>query len=752
MFGIGKRSVVIDVFSEEGRGRLDRLLGTADVFIESFTPNELSALGLQPSAVAAANPSLVHVSVTPFGGTGPLAGAPASDMTLSAAGGLLNHQGDKDRQPIPVGFSESADHGAVSAAADAIIALHERDRSGLGQHLDASMQAAVVGTLLWTSSYAAIEKNPTYTGDDRADGATDRGGFVAPGIRNPVVEPCADGWVVMTFVLGAQGNNAFHATMKWVEEEGWLDPDLCGRNWVDWIQEMNEGSLSLEDGARAMDTLLRFIKTKTKAEIHSRSVTDKLLVAPCNNAADLLEDPQLRARGFWVDVDGLAVPGPFAVFGRTPIEYIRPAPDLGADQELLETLEALDRATVPAVARRPAFEGVKVADMTWMAAGPLITRELACHGAIVVHIETAKQIDTMRYLPPHAGGEFTLENSLPAANVNQAKLGLACNLHAPESREVVDRLIRWADVVVENFRPGMAARNGFGWEQVRAVNPRAIMLSTSMRGQTGPESTLTGFGLQGAAMAGFVDITGWPDRPPIAPWGAYTDFISPRYGICALAAALRERERSGVGQLIDLSQNEAGVHFLSPLVLDHQVNGTTYLRPGDRAEPGAPSGVFRAAGMQRFVAVSAITDRHWNGVRSVVGGLSESRFDGLDIAERLARRDEIKEVFAAWIGDEEPFAAAERLRDAGVPAYVSLRATDLIRDPQLAHRGFFTPLAHHSIEGGRFDGPVTVFSATPSRPNRAGPTVGEHTETVLRDLLGFTDDEITELAIAEVLS
>ena len=155
------------------------------------------------------------------------------------------------------------------------------------------------------------------------------------------------------------------------------------------------------------------------------------------------------------------------------------------------------------------FSGLKVADLTWMAAGPIITRELANHGATVVHAETMTRIDTMRWLPPHQDNEVTTESGLPAANVNQSKLGVACNFAIPEARAVVDRIIDWADVIVENFRPGMAARHGFGWEQVHARTPSVVMLSTSMRGQTGPEATLTGFGLQGGALAGFVDITGW---------------------------------------------------------------------------------------------------------------------------------------------------------------------------------------------------------------------------------------------------
>ncbi len=750
-WGLGKHSVVLDIEDPADRGRLADLIDTADVLVESFGPVEIERYGLEADAIARRNPSLVHVSITPFGRTGPRAGAPASDITLAAAGGLLNHQGDKDRPPIPIGFPEAANHGAVSAAADAIAALHERDRSGLGQHLDSSMQAAVVGTLLWTSSYATIDRNPGFTGDDRASAPTERGRDIAPGIRNPVVEPCADGHVVMIFGLGLQGNAAFAATVRWVEEEGALDSDLCGRQWESWIDDMKSGELAVQDGARAMNGILDFIKTKTKAEIHARSVSDKLLIAPCNNAADLLSDPQLVAREFWVDVDGVSHPGPFAILEHTPISYDRPAPRLGADQALLDHLPPRQYPPVTAAPRGPIFEGLKVADLTWMAAGPLITRELANHGATVVHAESAARLDTMRRLPPFHGGGFGADAGLPAANANQSKLGLACNFSVPESKQVIERLIEWADVVVENFRPGMAQRNGFGWQQVKRLNPRAVMVSTSMRGQTGPEATLTGFGLQGAALAGFVDITGWPDRAPIAPWGAYTDFVSPRYALCALIASLRHQARTGQGQYIDLSQNETGVHYLAPMVLDHGVNGHLLVRPGDRAELGSPSGVFRGEGSERFLVVSAQTDHHWAGVRSVVPELASSEYDQLDADARLLRRDEIEARFTQWAAGVDVFEAADILLASGVPAYPSLRAKDLIRDSQLVERCFFTSLSHSVIKGGQYDGPVTLFSGTPWRAHSAGPTIGEHNERVLSGLLGFTDDEITLLAEADVL-
>src|SRR5690606_16670510 len=146
-------------------------------------------------------------------------------------------------------------------------------------------------------------------------------------------------------------------------------------------------------------------------------------------------------------------------------------------------------------------------------------------------------------------------------------------LNVEEGRTIARRLVDWADIVVESFTPGTLARWGLDWETISRDRPDLVMLSTCLRGQTGPERTYTGFGGQGAALAGIHALTGWPDRPPIGPWGAYTDFINPRFGVAALASVLIHRRQTGLGQHIDLGQVEAGIHFIEPLVLDYTVNG-----------------------------------------------------------------------------------------------------------------------------------------------------------------------------------
>jgi crotonobetainyl-CoA:carnitine CoA-transferase CaiB-like acyl-CoA transferase len=734
-YGLGKKSVVLDLELEADRRRFVALARGADVLIESFTPGTLDALGLGYADLARENPALLYVSVTPYGRTGPEAKSPASDLTLAAAGGLLNMQGDRDRPPVPVGWPETSHHGAVQAAADAILALWERRRTGLGQHLDSSMQAAVIWTLLFATGFASLygEDSPGY-GEKRSEPAPQ----LIPGLVIPNMAKCKDGHVAMTLVLGEVGARSFGSLMRFAAEEGALDADLAERDWSTWIQQLGGGKLAPPDIVRGFAQLVAFLGTRTKAELHERSVRERWLIAPALSAADLLADRQLEARDYWVRVGDTLHPGPFAKLSKTPIRLEEPAPSLGRDQALLDA--PARRPRVPDAAKRARstlFDGLKVADFSWVGAGPLVSKDLANLGASVVHVESDKKVDPLRYIPPWKGRIPNPANGHTPANFNQSKLGLALDLAHERAREVAWKLVDWADVVIESFTPGTAEKLGIGWETLSARKPGLVMLSSCMRGQTGPERRYTAFGLQGAALAGFVGVTGWPDRMPSGPWGAYTDFIAPRFSLAALGAALHHRDETGEGQYIDLAQVEAAIHFLEPMLLDYTVNGRIAGLAGHASARARPNGVFRAEGHERYVAVSVESEEQWGALRAIVPGLA-SRDDAGPLAD--------------WLAAQEPFAVARRLREAGVPASVVMRAPDLHANPQLAQRGFFVELDHPRVGPALYDGPVTLFSGTPAVLRNAGPAVGQHSFEVMTGILGYDEDAVAELAAAGVLS
>jgi crotonobetainyl-CoA:carnitine CoA-transferase CaiB-like acyl-CoA transferase len=749
-YGVGKKSVVLDTKDSSDRDKLLELVKGADIFLESSTPGEMKAQGLDHEALCAINPTLLYVSVSPFGQTGPNALQPATDLTLSAAGGLMNLQGDKDRPPVPVGYAEASHHGAVQAAADVTSALYSRHRDGRGQHLDVSCQAAMAWTLLFSTGY------PIMIGEDQPASGAKRSEKqeLLPGVVVPVHARCKDGFVVMTLVLGEVGAKSFGSMMQWANEFDAIDQDLAEHDWTGMFDLLMGGKITPPDIQRAFDQFIAFLSARTKSEIQQRAVEGKWLIGPAWTTADLLGDAQLAARDYFTDVGGDLHPGAFVRMSQTPIQ-LAAAPTLGRDQALVAG--ATRKPNVPkklsATPRAKIFEGLKVADFAWVAALPLVSKDLANMGATVVKVESETHLDPLRMLPPWKDMIPNVDTSYAPANYNQSKLGLALDLSLDAAREVALRLVDWADVVTESFTAGSAKRLGLDYETLRKRKPDLIMISSCMRGQTGPEAAYTGFGMQGAGLAGFVGLTGWPDRMPSGPWGAYTDFIAPRFALAALAAALHHRDQTGEGQYIDQSQIESALQYISPALLEYTVNGRIAGLGGHDSQRACPHAVFATEGTQRYIAIAAETTEQWHALRAQVPGLSEFSASELDaLSARIDHKSQLEAPIAVWCADQEPFALADQLRKAGVPAYVVMRSSDLLEDPQLLAREHFIELEHSQLGRQRFDGPVTKFSGTPVVPRHAGPTIGENTFDVLTEVLGMSDDEVAELAATGALS
>lgn len=754
--GRGKRSIVLDLQQPGDRDRVRDLLSTADVLIESFAPGALVRLGLDYDTLAPEHPSLIYVSVSPFGQDAPEANAPATDLTIEAAGGLVSMQGDADRPPIPVGYPQAAFHAGLQAAADTVVALHERLRSGRGQRLDVSMQACMVWTLMNATGY------PPNHGDDPPTGGRHRAdppSEIFPGLRIPLTLPCKDGFVTYHIVLPVYGGRTHQAMTRWMDECGMLPDSLRDVDWSNWIADVASGALPVERMIESVDALQAFFLTRTKREVQDFAARHAAIAGAVYDVADLLSDPQLIARDYWTDVGGRTHPGPFARLSRTPLTLERPAPALGADQHLLDAAATPTRIAGGAppqsedtAARRQAFDGIKVADFAWVGVGPLISKGLADHGATVVHVETQTRPDVLRLVPPYKDGEAGIDRAQFMANFNSSKLGCALNLATDEGRAIARKLIDWADVVVESFTPGTMASFGLDYDTLAKDRPDLIMLSTCLRGQTGPEAKLTGFGGQGACLAGLQYITGWPGRVPAGTWGAYTDFINPRFGLAGIAAALVHRARTGEGQHIDQAQTEAGIRFIEPLLLDHTVNGRVAGPAGHDSLYACPHGVYPADGHERWVALAVETAEQWQALLRLAP-LADFADPALDeLTARMQHRPALDAALRAWTAPQEPFTLARRLRDAGVPAYVVLWPSDLYQDPQLQQREFFVTLDHSEMGPTPYDGLATRFSATPGRLRKAAPCLGEDTDYVLRDLLHLPDDVIAAAAAAGALS
>ena len=393
-----------------------------------------------------------------------------------------------------------------------------------------------------------------------------------------------------------------------------------------------------------------------------------------------------------------------------------------------------------------ALADVKVLDFMWVMAGPAATRVLADYGATVVRIESTRRLDTARTLAPFRGGALGAENSGCFQNLNAGKRMLTLDPSRDGGRRVILDLVRWADVVTESFSPGTMQRWGLDYAALSAVKPDLVMLSTCLMGQTGPLATFAGYGNLAAAIAGFSNLGGWPDRPPAGPFSAYTDYVSPRFIAAAILAALDHRRRTGTGQYVDLSQAEASLHFLAPAILDYTVNGRVAGRSGNRDPDHAPHGVYPAPGNDRWVAIAVTTDAAWQGLCAAMKRpdlAADGRF--ADAAGRRAHADMLDALVSAWTSSRDAAATQAALQVRGVSAHVVQTSRDLVHDPQLVHRGHFVTVEHPMggttvVEDSRF-----VLSRTPASPPASAPSYGRDNDAVLRDILGYDDDVITAL-------
>ena len=728
----GKRSVVLDLETAEGQAQLLELARGADVVIESANVGAMDALGVGYEALSEANAGLIYVAITPFGSSGPKASWAATDLTVAAAAGPMYQNGDSDRPPLRVDLPQTALHAGAEAAVAVLMAIHERKRSGLGQFIDVSAQAAYA-----QATQSGIIAAPNNAGPFERSAV---GAALGP-LEIRLFWPCKDGHVAITFLFGAAIGPFTDRLMQYALEEGYCDQETRDKDWLNYTTLLLTGQEPLSEYFRCCEIVGALCADKTKAELFEIAQERRLLLVPVSTMDDLDENEHLAARSYWREVehDGgtLKFPGPFARLSETPIEYGRPAPTLGehTDDVLGESrpaasLHSASGESTSHISVEPPLSDLKMLDLMWVMAGPAGTRALCDFGIDTVRIESSTRIDTARTLQPFIDDESTQpEGSSMFHNMNAGKRMVTVDPANPEGRELILDLVRWADVVTESFTPRAMRGWDLTWETIHEVNPRVIMLSSCLMGQSGPLSEFAGFGNLAAAFAGFTPLCGWPDRSPAGPFGAYTDYVAPRFASAALLAALDERDRTGRGQYIDVSQMEAGIHFLTPAFLRYRLTGATWQANGNADPQMSPHGVFPSEGDNRWIAIACRNDTDREALESVLNG----------------------EAIEDWTTARSTEDAMITLQAVGVPAHAVQDSAACFADPQLQHRGHFVELTHPTQGKSVVEGARVVFGRTPAGRPQVAPTMGDNNDAVLRELLGYTDDQIIELVASGAL-
>jgi len=405
---------------------------------------------------------------------------------------------------------------------------------------------------------------------------------------------------------------------------------------------------------------------------------------------------------------------------------------------------------------RQALTGIKVLDFGWALVGALTTRFLADYGADVVRIESSKRPDFSRldrgYPYVKTSSLNDLDDKPWFAQLNTSKYSMALNLKKPRAKEVINKLVRWADVVNENYTPGTMDKLGLGYAYMKSIKPDIIMISGSVYGQTGSLAKEWGIDGTGAALSGRLALTGWPDRVPVTPSvGVYGDYVLPVINGLAVMAALIRKLKTGKGQYIDASMFEVCSQQITPALLDWQANEHLQTRNGNRVANAAPHGVFPCIGNDRWCAIAIFTPEEWGSFKQVIGNPSwvhEQRFSTLEL--RKQHEDELEELVSRWTRMCTAEQVMERLQNAGVPAGVVQNGQDLLEnDPHLAERQQLVQLTHPVIGTFGHQAPPFKLSKTPARM-RTSPCLGEHSEYVCTNFLGMTDAEFVDLASAGV--
>lgn len=686
------------------------LVNRADVVLESGPRASLRTLALR-EADPAAWAHVAHVVVTPFGLSGPRRDWLADDTVLTAAGGMAWLGGDPGYAPEPPPRQQAAQLAGTHAAIGGLLAVYARRRTGIGQLVEISAQEAVAATLE-TGAIAWIHGRSV---PGRTSGVY---GHVAHRVFRT-----EDGYLAG----GYSGSpRMWDDLLAWMVEEGEAE-DLAEDQWQDnhtrWAGRAHVDAVVSRFTARRL--------TRPFAEEARRRALPWAEVA---RGAALLENPQLLARRFFVELDGpqklrdvgLGWESPGAP---RPVHLAPPRP-ITADEAWPAPCAAV--VSPPShrspSARGGALDGVRVLDLTWVLAGPYATMTLADHGAQIVKIESQHRKDPTRFTPSmRLRADAGMDDSGYFMNFNRNKRSLALNLRTESGRDLLRRLVPAVDVVVENFSPGVLTKWGLDYPNLRQLNPDVVLVSMAGVGQTGPWRTAVTFADTLAAMSGLTAETARADRAPQGLTFGLGDMVAANAAVVGTLDLLNR----GHGGHVDLSQLEAMASHLGTALLETQLP----------AEPpsGTPPRIVRAKGRDRWLAVGASTHPVLRAALDDLGVATVAPHS-LDDLERHAR-------------DADADQLACQLQNRGVPAHPVRDGRDLVEhDPQLAARQFYQALEHPLAGPVAHEGVVAGLTETPGGVREPAPLLGQHTDTLLTELLGLTSAELSELHDQGVLS
>lgn len=721
-----KRSVVLDIETQDGRDSLRRLASTADVVVEAFDRTYLDDRGIGYTDLSAANPRLIHAAVSPYGRFGPRRDYVGTELTAQAMNGVMYIHGDGDARPCMVPAEQLYRVAGFHTVVGVMAAVRARHLTGRGQQVDISLQD--VG--LWQLMMVLGEYSHSQFQRRRVGSAPSN-----PGVS---IFRSRDGGYIQTSTYMDRHFTRLHDILN--------SPDISLEQISDpvWRRE----NIDLIDAI-----MVDCIAQRDRDDFVDEAQRIGIPTTPILRVSEFVNHPQPNSREWFEDIDHPEI-GTYRTAGapyrmsKTPWRVRRPSPSIGqhTDEILSET-----RAPVPAGAamngvsnhssdsRIKPLEGIRVVDFTQAVAGPVAASFLAFLGADVIKVETDAHPQARR--PEQPG----------FAELNRNKRSVTINAQNPEGNEVVLRLVAQSDVVIDNWRAGVMDRMGLGYEELRAAKSDIIAVQMPGLGLVGPSHHFTTYGQQIFGFSGLGYIWGHKGSDMTArPKLGYTDYVAASATVGAILTALEHREQSGEGQFIEVAQLEGLASTLGVLYMDYTINGVDAVANGNNSDRFVPHEVYECLGHDAWCAIVCRDDDDWR--RLVIAMESptwalDSKWETLE--GRLAHKEELDRRINEWTATMNPQQVFDRLQRAGVPAGMDQGPDKLVWDPHLRLResvvtvqppapwAHIPPLTHPAISAR--------LSETPAECDTPAPTQGQHNDDIYRNVIGMTEEEISRL-------
>ena len=711
----------------KGTHTIEELALSADILIEDFSSVDFNLSGLDLENIRKSNPDILICSLTPFGRDTKWAEKPWSDLTIQALTGMCSVNGDQGKAPLKEPGTESEFITGANAFVASVAALINRDVTGIGQEVNVSILKSVL------HSYSPYLLAALHTRNPR--------GQQSQGLHFGLI-PCKDGYVSLSV----------RHEPTW--EHMWLffgNPEFSEHPKFDTATKRrnNEDELS--------KILLPILAQYSRKDLLHGLSPLRILVGIANSVSDLLEDEHLKTRNAFVryESEGKSweMPGPPFQMSLTPWKF-EPLPtseDFQIWDDPLKVTHNTSKSLDTGNKTKGPLSGMRGIVLTQAWAGAYSTQLLSDLGMEIIQVESITRIDPWRGgVPPRLAGLYPDTN--PGDNpwdrnalyngVNRGKKAITLDLAHAEAKDVFMELVSISDVVVENFSGRVISNLGLNYESLRSVNPSIVMVRMPTYGTSGPYSNYPGNGGTTEPVSGMSFLMGYHDGPPINSGIMHTDAYSGVLACGATITALRERLISGVGQEVDISQQEVSMTLLAEYIMEGSISGESPGRQGNSNRDYAPQGCYLSKDSY-WIAISVKTDRQWKSFCDLL------MLDDLITNEDYSTKDfrkmnsvwldqEISKNMANWIASE----VVEKLQAELVPCELISTLLEAAENDDFHQMELFEKIFHMKTGDFYYPVPPWDFENNSRKPQGPAPTLGEHSDEIFTSLNGWSEGEI----------